>query len=114
MKEMEKERLNKIGVIFIELISEIINYTSTSTSDISEIKTTELPPQKYDFWSEYDNRDYLFTSEIMDIFGVTNRTVYNWILRGNLKKVSDEGKKIRVCKDSVIDFHEMKRGKMIR
>lgn len=115
MKErLEKERLEKIGIMFIELIGEIINYTSTSTSDVSKIKATELPPQQYDFWSEYSNRDYLTTNEIMDIFGVTNRTVYNWIMRGNLKKVSDDGKKIKVCKASVIDYHQMKKGKVIR
>ncbi len=115
MKELEKERLEKIGIMFIELIGEIINYTSTSTSNVSEIKTTVLPPQQYDFWSdEYSNRDYLTTNEIMDVFGVTNRTVYNWIMRGNLKKISDDGKKIKVCKDSVIDYHQMKKGKVIK
>lgn len=42
MKELEKERLEKIGIMFIELVGEIINYTSTSTSNVSEVKATEL------------------------------------------------------------------------
>lgn len=54
--------------------------------------------------SSLPSKTLLRVAEVASFFGVSNKTIYNWVETGKLLATNPSGGSLRIFRDSVMDF----------